>query len=268
MPGVDARTDPASGEEAGSVRSPVIGVITRQDTSATWTGYALYGQGLSYCRALSLAGGAPVLIPLELGESAWRSIYARLDGLLLPGGVDVAPALYGEAPHPKLGKVDGSLDEAELVLARWALADGMPLLGICRGIQVLNVAAGGTLYQDLSSQYPGALRHACSPPEFPRMHRAHAVQVQPGSRLAEILGAHETAVNSRHHQAVKDVAHGFCVTARAPDGVIEGIEVDGYVPGEDRRFTVGVQWHPESLAEDDPQMLAIFQALVRAASAV
>jgi putative glutamine amidotransferase len=194
-----------------------------------------------------------------LGKSAWRSIYGRLDGLLLPGGVDVAPALYGEDPHPKLGKVEGPLDEAELVLARWALADGLPLLGVCRGIQTLNVAAGGTLYQDLPSQYPGALRHSCSPPDYPRQHRAHAVHVEPGSRLATILNAHETMVNSRHHQAVKDLAPGFVVSARAPDGVIEGIE------GEDERFAVGIQWHPESLAADDPQMLALFQALVRAA---
>jgi putative glutamine amidotransferase len=147
-----------------------------------------------------------------------------------------------------------------LVLARWALADGLPLLGVCRGIQVLNVAAGGSLYQDLPSQVPGALAHACSPPAYPRTHRAHAVHVEPESRLAGILGARETLVNSRHHQAVKDLAHGFTVTARAPDGVIEGIE------SEEHRFAVGVQWHPENMAAGDPQMLAIFQALVRAAA--
>jgi putative glutamine amidotransferase len=207
-----------------------------------------------------LAGGAPALIPLDLSRDAWRSLYRRVDGLLLPGGVDVAPARYGEEPHPKLGKVNRPLDEAELVLARWAMDDGLPLLGVCRGIQVLNVAAGGTLYQDLPSQFPGALRHACSPPDYPRTHRAHTIQVEPGSRLAGILGAHQTAVNSRHHQAVKDLAPGLVVTARAPDGVIEGVEsLDG-------QFAVGVQWHPESLAADDPQMLAIFQALVRAAA--
>lgn len=237
----------------------MIGVLTRQDISATWEGYALYGQGLAYCRSVALAGGAPALIPLCLGEPAWRSIYQQMDGLLLPGGVDVAPALYGEEPHPKLGKVDDALDQAEMTLARWALADGVPVLGICRGIQTLNVAAGGSLYQDLPSQFSGALRHACSPPDYPRTHRAHAVHVEPGSRLAGILDAQETMVNSRHHQAVKNLAPGFVVSARAPDGVIEGIE------SEDGRFAVGVQWHPESLAADEPQMLAIFEALVRAA---
>jgi putative glutamine amidotransferase len=181
--------------------------------------------------------------------------------------VDIAPGLYGEKPHPKLGKVDAPLDKAELVLARWALSDGLPLLGVCRGIQVLNVAAGGTLYQDLPSQFPGALAHACSTPDYPRTHRAHAIHVEPDSRLAGILNAHETMVNSRHHQAVKDLAAGFCVTARAPDGVIEGIEAAGYRPGAEGCFAVGVQWHPENLAAEDPQMLAIFQALVRAAAA-
>jgi putative glutamine amidotransferase len=237
----------------------VIGIITSQHISATWAGHPLYGQGRSYCRSVALAGGAPALIPPNLGENAWRALYRRLDGLLLSGGVDVSPALYGEEPHPMLGKVDDSLDEAELVLTRWALADGMPLLGVCRGIQVLNVAAGGSLYQDLPAQYPGALQHRCSPPDYPSTHRAHAVHVEPGSRLAAILGAHQIAVNSRHHQAVKSVAAGLYVSARAPDGVIEGIESEG------ERFVVGVQWHPENLADDDPQMLALFEALVHAA---
>jgi putative glutamine amidotransferase len=244
----------------------VIGVVTRQDSSATWAGYALYGQGAAYCRSVALAGGAPALIPLDLDEAAWRSLYRRLDGLLLPGGVDVAPARYGEEPHSRLGKVDPALDEAELTLARWALADGLPVLGICRGIQALNVAAGGTLYQDLGSQYRGALRHACSPPDYPRTHRAHSIEVAPGSRLAQILGAHQVRVNSRHHQAVKDLAPGLTATARAPDGVIEGIEAGARGRGGARGFVIGVQWHPENLAAEDPQMLAIFGALVRAAA--
>jgi putative glutamine amidotransferase len=196
---------------------------------------------------------------LHLSEDAWRALYRRLDGLLLPGGVDIAPALYGEGAHPNLGSVNKPLDKAEMLLTRWALDDGMPLLGVCRGIQVLNVAAGGSLYQDLPAQFAGALRHSCPPPDHPRTYRAHAVHVQPGSRLAEILGADQVAVNSRHHQAVKAVAPGFCASARAPDGVVEGIE------REDGPFAVGIQWHPESLADDDPQMLALFQALVRAA---
>lgn len=244
---------------------PIIGILTRQDHSAAWPGYPLYGQGAAYSQSVALAGGAPVLIPLELGERAWRSIYRRLDGLLLPGGVDVDPVHYGQARQPELGEVNDALDEAELLLTRWALGDDRPLLGICRGIQLLNVAAGGSLYQDLPTQLPGVLQHRFSAPEYPRDHLGHPVQVRADSRLAEALGSakglggFEMQVNSRHHQAIKDVAPGFVVTARAPDGVIEGIE------RPDARFCIGVQWHPESMAASDPQMLALFEAFVRAA---
>jgi putative glutamine amidotransferase len=238
--------------------SPVIGMVTRHDVSGMWKGYRLYGQGYDYCHAVALAGGAPVMIPLELDETGWRSIYERLDGILFPGGVDVNPRHYGQAPHPHLGAVNDPLDRAELVLARWAIADRLPTLAICRGIQLINVAAGGTLYQDIATQIPGALRHRCSPPEFPRHHRAHPVRVAPQSRLWGVFAEDSVQVNSRHHQAVRDLAPGFQVTARAPDGVIEGIELD------DAPFVVGVQWHPESLAARDPQMLELFAALVRA----
>lgn len=237
-------------------RGPVIGIVSRKDGSAMWEGYELYGQGAAYVRSVALAGGAPVIVPLELGERAWRSIYERLDGLLLPGGVDVDPRRYGEQPHPCLGRADSPLDEAELVLARWALADRMPVLAICRGIQLINVAAGGTLYQDLPAQLPDALPHACSPPSYPRNYRAHMVHIDPGSRIATAMGTTECTTNSRHHQAVKQVAPGFDVTARAPDGVIEGIEY------ADAPFIIGVQWHPESLSASDRQMLALFGALV------
>jgi putative glutamine amidotransferase len=172
--------------------------------------------------------------------------------------VDVNPAHYGESPHPSLGRVDDPLDQAELTLTRWALEDHLPVLAICRGIQLLNVAAGGSLYQDLPAQVSGAFPHACSAPAYSREYRAHAVHIKPGSRLAAAIGSIRCRTNSRHHQAVKDVAPGFVVTARAPDGVIEGIE------HVDAPFIVGVQWHPESLSATDPQMLALFEAFVEA----
>jgi putative glutamine amidotransferase len=237
---------------------PTIGIVSRKDQSATWQGHELYGQGRSYVRSVALAGGAPVIIPLELSEAAWCSIYGRLDGLLFPGGVDVDPATYGQEPHSRLGQVDPALDQAELILAQWALEERLPVLAVCRGIQLINVAAGGTLYQDLPAQLPGALPHACGAPTYPRDFRAHTVHIEPGSRLAKVMGTTECKTNSRHHQAVQDVAPGFVVTARAPDGVIEGIE------HQEAPFVVGVQWHPESLAERDPQMLALFEALVEA----
>jgi putative glutamine amidotransferase len=223
-----------------------------------WKGYALCGQGLAYVESVALAGGAPVLIPLGLKREACYSIYCRLDGLLFPGGVDVNPAHYGQEPHPRLGEVDSALDETELTLARWALKDDLPVLAICRGIQLINVAAGGSLYQDLPTQYPDALPHACNAPDYPRTHRAHPVWVEQETRLASALNSDECWTNSRHHQAVKEVAPGFAVTGRALDGVIEAIE------HIEASFIVGVQWHPESLAASDPQMLSIFQAHVAA----
>jgi putative glutamine amidotransferase len=237
---------------------PVVGIVARKDLSGTWKGYPLCGQGLHYVRCVALAGGAPLLIPLELDERAWRSIYERMDGLLLAGGVDVEPGHYGEGPHPSLGEVDRALDEAELLLARWALTGGLPVLAICRGIQLINVAAGGSLYQDLPSQVPEALAHSCSPPDYPRDYRAHAVHVEAKTRLSAALGEDTVWTNSRHHQAVKDVAPRFVVTARAPDGVIEGIE------SIDAAYVVGVQWHPESMAVADPQMLALFESFIQA----
>lgn len=231
---------------------PVIGIVAhkiRLELSET----AIDGQYGDYCRSVALAGGAPMLIPLEVGEPAWRSIYERLDGLLFPGGVDVAPSFYGQEPHPQLGRVDDALDEAELVLARWALTDRLPTLGICRGIQLINVAAGGTLYQDIPAQLANALPHSC-----PNTPYAHEVHIEPDSGLAAILGTLRCRTNSRHHQAVKDLAPGFVVTARTSDGVIEGIVRSG------TPFFVGVQWHPENLAPTDPQMLALFQAFTRA----
>lgn len=231
---------------------PVIGIVAHRIQRDGNAGH-IDGQYGDYSRSVALAGGAPILIPLALGEPAWRAIYARLDGILFPGGVDVAPALYGETPHPRLGRVDDVLDEAELTLARWALADGMPTLAICRGIQLINVAAGGTLYQDISSQIDGALLHACSD-----QPAAHLVRIEAGTRLYNALGAAECVTNSRHHQSIKQVAPDLAITARAPDGVIEGVE---HPTGP---FLVGVQWHPENLAPNDEQMLGLFRAFVEA----
>ena len=212
------------------------------------------GQVDDYSQAIAFAGGAPVLVPIGLQEAQWRGIYERVDGLVFPGGDDIDPALYGEQPHPKLGWVDRALDEAELLLARWALADQKPVLGICRGIQLLNVAAGGTLYQDLPSQYANALPH------FSSQVRAHVVQIVERSRLAAALGVTTCSTNSRHHQAVKDVGPGFVATAHTDDGVIEGIEHSS------APFCIGVQWHPENLVKADAVMLRLFQAFVQASA--
>jgi putative glutamine amidotransferase len=218
----------------------------------------VHGALVTYLEAVLGAGGLPVIIPLNVAGPALRALYARLDGVLLTGGGDVDPAVFGEAPHPELGTVDADRDQLELALARFTAEDDKPLLGVCRGAQVLNVALGGTLYQDLPSQYgEEVLRHAHPVKEFPRQHLAHPVQVEEESLLARVLGVPIARVNSRHHQAIKDVAPALTVVARAPDGVIEGVERPG------RPFTLGVQWHPENLQEL-PEMKALFVKFVEA----
>jgi putative glutamine amidotransferase len=196
-----------------------------------------------------------VLLPPLQGDQLLRSIYDRLDGILLSGGEDVAPDRYGEAVHDKCGHIDPERDVAELALTRWAIRDRKPLLAICRGIQVLNVAMGGSLYQDIEAQVPGALRHPWYP-DHPRDLRAHPVSVTPGSRLAHILGDGTVPVNSLHHQAIKAVAPGLVVVARAPDQIVEAVEYP------EHPFAVGVQWHPEELAPTDPGARRLFGALV------
>jgi len=210
-----------------------------------------------YITALEAAGAAPILLPLALGEDTLRSLYERLDGLFLAGGGDLNPACYSRNKDTKTEGIDTLRDEAELLLTRWALDDEKPLFGVCRGIQTLNVAAGGTLIQDVGDYVPNAIRHQYYP-EKPRDFVAHDVATLTGTRLASILGS-DARVNSFHHQAIEQTASGFQVSAVAPDGVIEAIERPG------NQFAVGVQWHPESLIKFDPAMLALFEAFVRAA---
>jgi putative glutamine amidotransferase len=236
---------------------PVIGLpctrIRREEIA--WTGQGL---GQTYVHAVITAGGAPMLIPVGISPEAALLMFKRIDALLLAGGPDVRPAEYGQADHPKLGDVDPDRDATELVLARQALKDGMPILGICRGIQMLNVAAGGTLIQDIESQRPGSLVHPYMTTPERRKAVAHYVMVDEGSRLARALGSTRVDVNSGHHQAVDHVAPGFRIVARAPDGIIEGIE-------REQGYAVGVQWHPEEFVGLAPWALNLFQSLVAAA---
>lgn len=211
-----------------------------------------------YVEAVVSAGGSPVLIPVGLDVPAIERIYSMLDGLLLPGGDDVAPERYGHSRHPKLGEVDEARDELELEICRRALQDDVPVLGICRGIQVMAVAAGGSLFQDLPIEQGTEIRHEVR--EFGRDFLAHAVSVEPGSRLSSILGSCTVHVNSFHHQAVRDVPPGFTVTARAPDGVVEALEANG------DRFAVGVQCHPEGMWSTSAKEFArLFSSFIDAA---
>ena len=218
----------------------------------------LYGNNQSYVRAVAQAGGIPLLLPPQFGAAQLAELAERLDGLLLAGGEDVSPALYGEDAIPQCETPSPERDELELELTRWALDHDLPLLAICRGIQLLNVATGGTLYQDLPTQQPGAQRHAWS--DHPRTHLAHEMLVAPGSPLAGILGSERLAVNSLHHQAIARLGAGVDVLARAPDGVIEAIAVEGH------SFALGVQYHPEELAPTDPPSQRLFAAFVAASA--
>jgi putative glutamine amidotransferase len=244
-------------------RPPLIGItafsqINPSSPASPWTSLRS-AANQQYVDAVAAAGGAPVIVPMGLGEDALRRIYSGLDGLLLPGGDDVAPQRYGHQPHPNLGRVDELRDDLEITMASWALRDRLPTLGICRGIQVLAVAAGGTLYQDLPSQLQNVLLHNVV--EHGRDHLAHALIVEPNSRLAAILGPGSVLVNTFHHQAVLDIPPGFTITARAPDGVVEAIESEG------PDFLVGIQCHPEGIWQSTaPQFARLFQAFVEAAA--
>ena len=211
----------------------------------------------SYVRCIELAGGIPLLIPPLEDECDLQHLLESADGLLLPGGVDIDPIHFGEEPLDGLGRVDPHWDRLELRAARLALASELPVLGICRGAQVLNVAAGGSLYQDIASQMKGqCLQHRQT---APRWYGTHSIKIEPNSVLAEILEMQTARVNSHHHQAVKTPAPGFKVAASSSDGIIECIE------SENHRFACGVQWHPELMVGHYPEQMEIFRRLVRCA---
>lgn len=219
----------------------------------------LYGVNRSYAQAVEMAGGTPVLIPHLDDMKMLEPLCSRLDGLLLPGGVDIHPRNFGEEPHPLLGTVDVQEDRLELALADYFLEMDLPILGICRGLQVLNVAARGTLYQDIHAQRPESLKHAYT--GKPRAYRAHPITLVPGTRLAELLGTEPLLVNSFHHQAIKTPGRNIVTSAQAPDGIIEGIEFPNH------RFVLAVQCHPEELVvAGDERVLRLFQGFVQAAT--
>ncbi len=211
----------------------------------------------SYLRAVEGAGGIPVLLPPYLSEQARRALWERLDGVLLTGGGDIDPARFNEPAHPTVADVSTLRDALEIDVVERALGDGIPLLAICRGLQVLNVALGGTLYQDLPADSPSHVVHS---QKEPRDQATHAVKVMgEGTRLASIVGVPEIEVNSFHHQAIKRLAGGLKDVAWAPDGIIEAVEMEG------DQFVLAVQWHPEDLVEHDPAARGLFAALTAAA---
>lgn len=232
---------------------PAIGITISYDQRRA--GVHLLRQ--DYVRSVEKAGGLPFVLTPGRPEDALE-LLDRLDGLLLSGGSDVDPALFGEQRHESVTHVVRERDDFEIALSRTALERDLPLLAICRGQQVLNVAAGGTLVQDIPSQLSGDVNHD---PERERWETAHDVRVVPGTRLRAILGRDTVAVNSFHHQAVKDLGQGLLVSARSADDlVVEAVEAP------DRRLALGVQWHPESFWNQPANFSPLFQALIEAAS--
>ena len=199
-----------------------------------------------------------MIIPPYVEDDQLRDLLGGLDGVILSGGGDIHPSSYAEPDSGLLWRVDRERDRSELSLARSVLKAERPVLAICRGIQVLNVAAGGTLIQDIPTALAHALSHSCVAGR-PLPDVAHVVDVAPNTRLAGLVGAGRLGVNSAHHQAVDNVGNDLVVTARAPDGIIEGLE------SRNHRFCIGVQWHPEAMVDSAPVMRGLFEGLIEAA---
>ncbi|MCL6479247.1 MAG: gamma-glutamyl-gamma-aminobutyrate hydrolase family protein [Peptococcaceae bacterium] len=213
--------------------------------------------GGMYVKAVQAGGGVPLPLACDADEDFVDRISGAIDGLILSGGPDVDPFFFGEEPLPESREICPRRDASETALARRALAANIPVLGICRGMQVLNIAAGGDIYQDIHSQLNDRLiKHF---QQAPRWHPTHEILIRQGTVMASILGPGAVRVNSFHHQAVRKVADGFIVSAQSADGVIEAVEAPGL------RFALGIQCHPETLWERRPLFLNLFKRLVEAA---
>ena len=235
--------------------TPRIGItgIVRQ-----WDGVSRTGVNSAYVESVIRAGGVPVVLSPLIGAARAAAAVDGVDGLLLTGGEDVDPSLYGVAPSPRLGTVDRNRDLFELAALRAARERLMPVLGICRGIQLINVAFEGTLWQDLPSERAQGVDHN---PKTPRDVQSHGIRVAAGSRAAAALGRTDFEANSIHHQAVRELGTGLIATAWASDGLIEAVE--GPAEGS---WLLAVQWHPEEMhAEGTAPERGLFRALVQAA---
>ena len=234
---------------------PVIGLTTYNYENKN--GFPVAALTRMYITAVAEAGGSPVLIPSGLNTEALDSLFSRLDGILLPGGVDISIERFSGEFHPKIDGADPDRDAVEVALLRNATESGKPFLGICRGFQMVNVALGGTLYTHIQDQMPGAIKHDYDS-VTERKLLAHEVKVKDTTRLADFMGETKLNVNSLHHQGIKDLAPALCPAAYAPDGLVEAVELPNHP------FGMAVQWHPEWLLEQ-PVMQRLFRAFVDAA---
>lgn len=240
---------------------PYIGITCDYDTgeqkNSFVPGQPIHNLRAFYTEAIVAGGGIPILLPVSTQREISEAYLDIIHGLVIPGSAsDIDPLYYAETPMLRLGPGNPERADFELALTRKALEKGIATLGICGGMQVLNVACGGSLYQDIPSQLPEAMKHQQVAPGW---FASHGLHIEKGSRLHDIIGTEYYRVNSFHHQAVKVVAEGFRVTARADDGIIEGIESSG------NGFVIGVQWHPERMYQRDAGAKRLFEAFIQAA---
>ncbi|MDN7244462.1 gamma-glutamyl-gamma-aminobutyrate hydrolase family protein [Planococcus shenhongbingii] len=228
---------------------PVIGITARVEKDQMYSLDPVYGQ------AILQSGGLPLIVPIVDQEDI-PVLCERLDGLIVTGGGDINPLLYGEEPHVRLGAVYPGSDEYEKELILNFLKLDKPFIGMCRGLQMLNISLGGTNYQDLEAQYEGDLNQHKQ--LAMRTHRTHSVELEDDSKLLGIMGEKKFNVNSFHHQGVKDVSSQLKVAARAADGLVEALESDSY------QFVMGIQWHPEEFAvQGDEASKKLFDRFVK-----
>jgi len=236
---------------------PLIGLTSSRILNSD--GLPTFAVNEPYARSVSMAGGIPILIPLNIGNPDLDMLLGKLDGIIFTGGYDIDPTKYGGQPNRKVTHIDQERDETEIYLVQAMVERNKPFLGICRGLQVINVAMGGSLYEDLPEQFPGDTLHDNH--HKPRDFLAHAVKVESGSRLAQILSQEEVKVNSLHHQGIRKLGSHLRPTAYSPDGLVEAFELPG------SKYGLAVQWHPEELQAHEAQRL-LFQAFVHACQAI
>lgn len=235
-----------------STNKPLIGITTTRIPNPA--GHPAFSVNETYTNSVVNAGGLPVLIPMNLANTDLDMLIHQLDGVLFTGGYDVDPRQYGSQSHPKVEGVDADRDYAEIYLVRKAIQAGKPFFGICRGLQVINVALGGTLYEHLPEQFPGEVEHDNH--DKPRDYLAHSITISPECHLRQILASESTMVNSLHHQGVRSLAGQLHATAFAADGLVEAFEL----PAD--KFSLAVQWHPEEL-QGHESMRRLFQVFVQ-----
>ena len=233
---------------------PVIGITSLEGKNPDGLPTAMLLQ--AYIYAIIQAGGVPVLIPSMLADQGWDILYKRLDGVLFSGGGDIAPEYFNGENHPRIAGIEPLRDSIELSLLHAVVDDGKAFLGICRGIQTVNVGLGGTLYEHLGEQFPRKIDHTY--PSTMRTTLVHEVKIEEGTRIAKVVGEPILKVNSLHHQGLKDIAPELRITGYAPDGLVEAVELP------DHPFGLAVQWHPEWLTDQQPTR-NLFKAFVDAA---